>query len=856
MKHCTILFISSFLFTFSGFSQATKGAGVQNAATSTNAPQGTVYALIVGVSDYQYKDTYDPLQYADIDGRNFYHYLVSSKGGNVKKENIDTLFNDQATQSSILIKIEDYIEKLKKDDIFYFYFSGHGDAVNAEFTVLLPYDAPPSRGKKEKNHYRTGMGVVQVSTLKNMFKDIKLKGAKVIFISDACRTNELAGGVEGGNDLFKRIMEEDAGEVRLTSCSANQVSYEGVQWGGGRGLFSFYLVNGLKGLADKNNDGNVTLRELDRYLQDMVEEQTYDQETGMAKQVPQVSCSFSNCETIVLNVVDPKNKQKLFNEMERSVVPTDLIAGRGKGVQLSSSMRALGKEEIYRAFTECVRKGQLIGESSAHHIYLEVLKDPSIPDELKKEFRNLLCNNLLNDVNKVINRYLNASDNHKIYTTEYFLNAHNKLQLYKEISPTYHYNKLITDVNLLFLKGHSYYTSPKTYDVLEGLAKIDSAVALNPEAAYLYNVKGIFHQQLKQYREADKAFRKANELAPNWLYPVINIGMIFNIQNQRDSSFRYLHKALSMDSTHARTYTFIAYVHEMSKQIDSALYYYDQGLKLDKDDPELLVLKSYLLYKNGQKEQALKNFEKAMTFKSTFTTTYIDAAQGCLRYHVDANGSYDTIVYFMNAIIQADPENPAAYRNLSYYLSELELYDLAITYLNYSYAYDTLNTDTWNAYAIAYQKKNSLDTAELFIRYSLMLDDNYAQSHAHAGYIYFMRENIPQSLYHYGRAFELDPWNEVFVNWMAYLNYLQGDYEKAIGFYKRQLGLTFEPESVYLGLSRCYGRLGKAKEAVQELDRIKTYYIMDFIHTDEDYNAIRKSKEYKLFVKELNKVKK
>jgi len=36
--------------------------------------------------------------------------------------------------------------------------------------------------------------------------------------------------------------------------------------GGGRGVFSWYLVNGLKGLADKNGDGIITGKDIQLYL--------------------------------------------------------------------------------------------------------------------------------------------------------------------------------------------------------------------------------------------------------------------------------------------------------------------------------------------------------------------------------------------------------------------------------------------------------------------------------------------------------------------------------------------------------------------------------------------------------------
>jgi len=180
MRNLFLLIISISVFFTATFSQNTKGGSVEN--TNPKSTTGDIYALIVGVSDYQYSETYDPLQFADVDGRVFYNYMVSSNGGKISKDNIDTLFNNDTTASAVLTKIDEFIDRVKPNDIFYFYFSGHGDAVNAEYPVLLPYDAPPSRGGKEKNHYRTGLTVLQITTIKNMFKDMQLKGAKVIFI--------------------------------------------------------------------------------------------------------------------------------------------------------------------------------------------------------------------------------------------------------------------------------------------------------------------------------------------------------------------------------------------------------------------------------------------------------------------------------------------------------------------------------------------------------------------------------------------------------------------------------------------------------------------------------------------------
>ena len=58
----------------------------------------------------------------------------------------------------------------------------------------------------------------------------------------------------------------------LYACSENEVSWEDSTLGGGHGVFSHFVIEGLKGAADENGDRNgaLTLNELTEYVQDNV----------------------------------------------------------------------------------------------------------------------------------------------------------------------------------------------------------------------------------------------------------------------------------------------------------------------------------------------------------------------------------------------------------------------------------------------------------------------------------------------------------------------------------------------------------------------------------------------------------
>jgi uncharacterized caspase-like protein len=117
-----------------------------------------------------------------------------------------------------------------------------------------------------------GGGTYSLSFLQEVVTTLTVQSkAKVTVITDACHAGKLAGSQIGGAQLTTaNLAKQYANEVKILSCQPNEFSLEGEQWGGGRGVFSYHLVDGLFGLADRNNDGQITLGEMDRYLEDHV----------------------------------------------------------------------------------------------------------------------------------------------------------------------------------------------------------------------------------------------------------------------------------------------------------------------------------------------------------------------------------------------------------------------------------------------------------------------------------------------------------------------------------------------------------------------------------------------------------
>lgn len=64
------------------------------------------------------------------------------------------------------------------------------------------------------------------------------------------------------------------GIALLTSAEANEVALEDEKWGGGHGVFTYYLLEGMRGKAESSKDGIVSVGELFEYVRESVRKTT------------------------------------------------------------------------------------------------------------------------------------------------------------------------------------------------------------------------------------------------------------------------------------------------------------------------------------------------------------------------------------------------------------------------------------------------------------------------------------------------------------------------------------------------------------------------------------------------------
>lgn len=239
---------------------------------------GQKWAVVMGISEY--KDTRIPsLRYASADAYSFYQWLISPEGGRYAPQRVLFLVDAEATGERMKSALFEWLKQALAEDMVTIFFAGHGSPEspdNPSNLFLLPYDA------KYDNIPSTGFPMWDIETALKRY----IRAKKVVVIADACH----AAGVGQPFDVARRAnralmvnpISSSLGElsmasdgVAIFSASAdNQYSQEGQEWGGGHGVFTHFLLEGLKGGADFNKDGKVNLGELNLYLSEQVRRAT------------------------------------------------------------------------------------------------------------------------------------------------------------------------------------------------------------------------------------------------------------------------------------------------------------------------------------------------------------------------------------------------------------------------------------------------------------------------------------------------------------------------------------------------------------------------------------------------------
>jgi Tfp pilus assembly protein PilF len=279
------------------------------------------YALIVGISAYKNLAANQQLQYAERDAQAIFTVLISPEGGNFKAENVHVLTNEKATLASLRREIDTWLPgAAKADDRVVIYFAGHGFIVGGK-GYLAPYDFDIARASE------TGLPMDELGAAIGS----KIQAKWKVLLTDACHSGAISP--EDTENLNGKLANLDRSLFSLTASRARERSFEHPDLRGGHGVFTHFVVLGLEGEADTDQNGVVTADELAEYVHTQVREYTGGQQnptSDKANYDPQMQLAFNPTRA---KVTAPAGAQYGTLVFETNMDETELfVDGQSKGV--------------------------------------------------------------------------------------------------------------------------------------------------------------------------------------------------------------------------------------------------------------------------------------------------------------------------------------------------------------------------------------------------------------------------------------------------------------------------------------------------------------------------------------------
>jgi hypothetical protein len=263
----------NFLITFQG-QPAERGIILETPNRPPEKRAAKLYAVVIGISRYdQFGSTIGNLKFADRDAMGFLDFLKSASGGGLSDDAVTVLLNEKATTQNVRHALFTFLTAAQPQDTVVIYIAGHGaqDPHDPRNLYLLTADSKPDD---------MGGTAFPMWQMQDVFERV-LKAKRVITIADTCHSFGFSGVRGGdkrrGNNLINQYLQRYAARgarAVITASDISEPSFEDAQWGDGHGVFTYYLLKGLKGEADRNHDGVVTAGELFAYLRRVVPEAT------------------------------------------------------------------------------------------------------------------------------------------------------------------------------------------------------------------------------------------------------------------------------------------------------------------------------------------------------------------------------------------------------------------------------------------------------------------------------------------------------------------------------------------------------------------------------------------------------
>ncbi len=818
--------------------------------------RGKTYALIVGISDYNDEKITD-LEFAHRDANAFSEYLQSKAGGTVPSENIILLTNATATNGAIYDAFFKLSKKVKKKDRVFFYFSGHGDVENDtiyNLGFLLAWDTP-------YNCYRNNAVALEDINREAARLSVN-RGAEVVYILDACRSGALAGDANNGRKLANDQMQKRfAKEVRIMSCESNQKSLEHPDIGGGRGIFSYFLIRGLIGKAERagREDYQISLKEIRNYLEDKVAEEAKEynrfqdpfvegnrnfrlskvNEEALQALIDEDSSRinsglFAARSVVGAVVINPKtvNENKHAKHLVEAVKNSGLLLHTDFMNKIKSEEKDLYRYLLKQLKEETYQSKLTTAEKNAIQYFTDNAKD-YVKNEAWQNNMNQLMAITLNDLaQQAINSYL-QTDREAMESRNYMkagegMEIYPQLMaraleilpedhpLYKSLKIKYHYfNGVVKRLTLFTFKDL------EMVDIMleEAFEQQNIAFKLDKQAAYIHNELGILNSLRGNKEKAEQYYNNACRLAPTWAIPYSNLGSIQNSKGLYDEAIKYADTSINLRPDYAMAWVQLGTAYHQKNNLLKAEKYFRKAINLNKTNYQSFERLAHTYLSFNDYQQAEKYFIES------------DKRKGIYKEKIKLLNP----IYVSDQSMYASSTDDGSIMGGDIMMSVGSINDMPICVeiidpeLEKRIAKNSKDIEPLLAYARLYKEQSCPIRAMSYYEKVFNINENHMEANLMLAEYNYQFGNFEKSAIHYYKVHELSPGDyDIIMKLANIINYKLGRMGESIPLYYKALAIDDSDLDIHKTMAEYFYEHKQFEEAIIFFDKLEYYNPNDY----------------------------
>jgi len=227
------------------------------------AGKPSLHALVIGIQEFRNPKL--QLNYAIADARLFADTLRTGAAGMFDQVKVTTLTSRDLTSRTNIVKALQGYQAIRPEDIFILYVASHGTVDEGEYFLVTSNVGALSTQKLKTD-------ALSQQQIKELVANIP--STKKLIVIDTCNAGQLGQAMQSAlltrgmsEETAMKVLSRSVGSTILSASTSQQEALEGYQ---GHGLFTWALVQGMKGRADKGGTGYIRTTDLAAYVEDEV----------------------------------------------------------------------------------------------------------------------------------------------------------------------------------------------------------------------------------------------------------------------------------------------------------------------------------------------------------------------------------------------------------------------------------------------------------------------------------------------------------------------------------------------------------------------------------------------------------